>query len=243
MSERQRFFFVHLQKTAGTALFQRLRDNFGASAVYPTPDEQGDVRGVIDVDFLVEHFGAHRDDVRVVTGHFPLCVTEVLGPPFTTFTVLRHPVERTLSVLRRRKQAEERFRDLELEAIYADAELQDIIRNHMVKMLSMTANEMTSVPLVQPVEFDDARLERAKHNLETRIDVFGLQEHFDEFCADLTSRYGWELGEPRFANRTERRSVGDALREQIAYDNQMDMKLYDFAAALWDERRWETAGR
>ena len=29
MSDPPRFFFVHLQKTAGTALFQRLRDHFG----------------------------------------------------------------------------------------------------------------------------------------------------------------------------------------------------------------------
>ena len=30
------WFFVHLQKTAGTALLQRLRDAFGDEAIYPT---------------------------------------------------------------------------------------------------------------------------------------------------------------------------------------------------------------
>ena len=29
MGEPERFFFVHLQKTGGTALFQRLREGFG----------------------------------------------------------------------------------------------------------------------------------------------------------------------------------------------------------------------
>ena len=89
-SER-RFFFVHLQKTAGTALFQRLRDHFGAEAVYPRPDDQTDIRSTTDVDFLLDRYRKHGDTIRVVTGHFPLCAVELFDAPFTTFTVLREP--------------------------------------------------------------------------------------------------------------------------------------------------------
>ena len=231
-----RFLFVHLQKTGGTALFQRLREHFGPQGVYPTPDEKGDVRAVTDLDFLVERLRVHGDEVRVVTGHFPLCTNELLGGGFTTFTVLRDPVERTLSLLRRRQEAEERFRGRTFEDIYADESLTDIIRNHMVKMLSLTIDELESAPLVMPVEFDHTRLEQAKSNLRDRIDVFGLQEHFDDFCADVSSRFGWDLGAPRFANRTQRAPVSDALRRQIAEDNAFDMELFDFAQQLWEER-------
>lgn len=241
MSEPPRYFFVHLQKTGGTALFQRLRESFGPSSVYPTPEDQGGARAVTDVDYLVAQFRAHRDELRVVTGHFPLCTVEVLGEPFTTFTVLRDPVERTLSLLRRRKLVEERFQGLELEEIYGDAVLQDIIRNHMVKMLSLTPDEMTAIPLVAPVTFDDARLELAKHNLERRIDVFGLQERFEDFCAEIATRFDFDLGSPRFANRTSRSPVTDALRERIAADNWMDVELYRFAVRLSEERRRKQA--
>jgi hypothetical protein len=140
-------------------------------------------------------------------------------------------------LLRRRQDAEERFHGRNLEDIYSDEALQHIIRNHMVKMLSLTVDELTSAPLVEPVEFDRARLERAKSNLRERIDVFGLQEHFDEFCGELSRRFGWDLGAPRFANRTQRSPVSDALRERIAQDNRIDGELYDFARQLWDERR------
>jgi hypothetical protein len=229
--------FVHLQKTGGTALFQRLREHFGARGVYPTPDEKGDVRAVTDLDFLVERLRVHGDEVRVVTGHFPLCTTDLLGGGFATFTVLRDPVERTLSLLRRRQNAEERFHGRDLEDIYSDPSLHDIIRNHMVKMLSLTVDEVTSAPLVMPVEFDPQRLERAKSNLCERIDLFGLQEHFDDLCADLSSQFEWDLGEPRFANRTQTAPVSDALRERIAADNEIDCEFYDFARQLWEERR------
>ena len=159
---QRRFLFVHLQKTGGTALFQRLREHFGPRGVYPTPDEQGDVRAVTDLDFLVDRLRVHGDDVRVVTGHFPLCTTELLGGGFTTFTVLRDPVERTLSLLRRRQHAEERFHGRDLEDIYADDSLRDIIRNHMVKMLSLTVDEVASGPLVMP------RRVRSRHDSSAR---------------------------------------------------------------------------
>ena len=44
----------------------------------------------------------------MVTGHFPLCTTELLGGAFTTFTVLRDPVERTLSYLRHHRKIDAR---------------------------------------------------------------------------------------------------------------------------------------
>ena len=49
---------------------------------------------------LLERWEARRDEIQVVTGHFPLCTTELLDADFTVITVLRDPVERTLSYLR-----------------------------------------------------------------------------------------------------------------------------------------------
>ncbi len=230
MGEPARFFFVHLQKTGGTALYQRLRECFGPPAVYPTPDDHGEVAAVLDVRHLTRRFRADPD-LRVVTGHFPYCTGEVLGVPFTTFTVVRDPIERTLSVLRRRQVADEQFVGRELDEIYADAALRVIIDNHMVKMLSMTPDEMGLTPLTQSVTFDRERLGRAQHNLE-RIDVVGLQEQFEDFCATLETSFGWDLGAPRFANRTPHRPVPDGLRERIAADNRWDAELYRFAQDL-----------
>ena len=102
---------------------------------------------------------------------------------------------------------------------------------------------MSSAPLIAHVDFDDTHLSLAKRNLEQRIDVFGLQEHFDEFCTLLEARFGWDLGRPRFANRTEPRAVDDGLRRRIAADNRMDVELYEYAKQLWAARQPQVAER
>ena len=110
-----------------------------------------------------------------------------------------------------------------------------LVRNHMVRMLSLTVDEMTDGMLTQVV-VDDVRLERAKRNLVERIDVFGIQEQFASFCDVLAERYGWELGPMHMANRTAPVEVPDSLRRRIAEDNAMDDQLYRFAAEVWAER-------
>lgn len=234
--ERPRYFFVHLQKTAGTALFRRLRHHFGTDAVYPRPDEQGRPEVVLDVGHLRRRLDELGDEIQVVTGHFPLCVAELLPGPFATFTVLRDPVERTLSFLRHQREVEPRFADASLEEIYADpVSTGGLVTNHMVKMLSLTVDELTAGALT-PVTVDDTRLETAKRNLAERIDVMGLQEHFDELCSDLEAAFGWDLGDPLFMNRTTPAAAAGALRAQIGLDNHYDVMLHDFATELWGRR-------
>lgn len=232
MPEPDRFFFLRFQKTGGTALTIRLRELFGADAIYPRSTDHGDVEASFAIPHLLDEFAAHRDELRVISGHFPLCAMELLEVPMRTFTVLRDPVERTLSLLRSRAQkGGERFRGRPLEEVYEHAEVQDIARNHMVKMLSLIRDEMGDAPLLQPMEFDAHRLEIAKERLR-EIEVVGLQEEFDAFTAALEASFGWDLGPNRFANRTERQPADDALRERIAADNAMDVELYELARGL-----------
>jgi len=105
-AQPRRFFFVHMQKTGGVSLYMRMRREFGDHAVYPAKSD-GDAVGVapqLMTDVLLRRWAERRDEIRVVTGHFPLCTTELLDAEFTTLTVLRDPVERTLSYLRHHRR-------------------------------------------------------------------------------------------------------------------------------------------
>ena len=232
----QRWFFVHMQKTAGTALYQRLLEHFPPEAIYPTRAEQKAHKASLHVDLLCRRFRERRDQLRMITGHFPLCTTELLGVPFTTVTVLRDPVERTLSSLRDMREREPMFRGQPLERIYEEPiRFQCLIQNHMVKMLSITPDEMTDGALTA-LEMSDGHLERAQRNLVERIDVWGVQEHFEELCAELKLRYGWDLGVPLIANPTKPFDVSEEFRERIASDNALDVDLYGYALRLRQQR-------
>jgi Sulfotransferase family len=234
--QSDRFFFVHVQKTAGTSLIKRLAHTFGQAGVYPNKTDGEIVSCVISVEHLLSRWRARNDEIRVVSGHFPLCTTELLGADFTTLTLLREPVERTLSYLRHHRVLTPAERDRPLEAIYDDSfRFHGLVHNHMVKMFSLTPAEMTGGMLTR-VDFTPERLERAKERL-AGIDAIGLQEDFDEFCVELTRRFGWRLGEPLHANRTEHFEVSDAFRARIAEDNAMDVELYEFAKRIRERRR------
>lgn len=234
--EPQRFFFVHLQKTAGTTLFRRLRRVFGDAAVYPDRARDGDpVASIISVEHLLDRWHERRDEIRVVTGHFPLCTAELLGGGFTTLTVLREPVERTLSYLRHHRKLTPEDRDKTLEEIYEDPfRFQGLVHNHMVKMLGLRVEDMDAGALTR-IDLTPADLRRAEERLET-VDVFGLQERFEQFCDDLSARFGWDLGPPEVSNRTRPVEVTDEFRARIADDNALDVELYEYAV-----RRYEAA--
>ena len=232
----QPWFFVHMHKTAGTALLQRLRIALGEEAIYPTASDNWTYFATMNLDLLRRRFAEQAERIRVVTGHFPLCTTELLGAPFTTFTVLRDPVERTLSALRDMRERDAEHRGKPLAEIYADPVKFDcLIKNHMVKMLALTCEESTD-GFLTVVDLDADHLERAKRNLAERIDVWGVQEHFEDFCDELMRRSGWDLGPPRFANRSTPYEVDDGLRERIAEDNPLDIELYRFALELRAQR-------
>jgi hypothetical protein len=233
----QHWFFVHLHKTAGTSLLQRLRMALSREAVYPTVSDNWTYFATMNLDLLRHRFAEHVDRIRVVTGHFPLCTTELLGAPFVTFTVLRDPVERTLSALRDMRERDAEHRGKPLREIYADpVKFRCLIQNHMVKMLAMTLEEMTDDGFLTVLDLDTDHLERAKRNLVERIDLWGVQEHFEEFCDDLMRISGWDLGPPQFANPSTPYPAEAGLRERIAEDNQLDVELYRFAVELRERR-------
>jgi hypothetical protein len=234
----QRFFFCHLQKTAGTTLIRRIRSDFPPGAVYPerpADPRNPDVARVISVERLLDEWERRGDEIRVVTGHFPLCVAELLGVEFVTMTVLRHPLERTISYMRHHRRRTPADAALTLEEIYDDdLRFNGLIHNHMTKMLSLDPDEMTDGALTR-VEFTPERLDRAKQRL-AGIDVVGLQEEFDSFCAELSRRFGWSLDDRLSPKQHPPHELSPDFRARILADNAHDVELYEFGCELVAER-------
>jgi hypothetical protein len=238
MAEPQRFFIVHMQKSAGTTLRDRFRNTFDEAAIYPNRTDGPDKRlAVISLRHLLDRWRARGDEIRLVAGHFPLATTEVLEAEFVTLTVLRPPVERTLSYLRHQRKLNKADAGKTLEEIYDDPfRFHALIRNHMTRMLSLSRDELVAGDgVLGNVEDTPARLERAKQNL-AGLDLFGLQPRFEELCTELSRCYGLDLGAPLRANATEPMPATDELTERIAEDNALDIELYEYACELYDRR-------
>jgi hypothetical protein len=169
-----------------------------------------------------------------------LSTTEVLGAPFITLTVLRPPVERTLSYLRHQKKVAPGMKDVPMEVIYDDAfRFEGLIHNHMVRMLSLTPAEMEQGDgALSTVDYTPERLEMAKEGLAS-LDLFGLQPHLDELCDELTARYGLDMGDPIRSNESPPAEPPPGLVERIAEDNALDVALYDWACQLYEDRKRE----
>jgi len=255
------FFFLHVMKTGGTAFVLNVLQNFGPGEVYPSElDKQqpGDLVPYVSVARLLDVPAERRHAIRMYTGHFPFVVCELMGVEFRTLTVLRDPVERTLSVLKHFKRHFERYEPLPLAALYDDPFLfENYVQNHQTKLFSITAQDRpeTFVSTLTHAEnrarhlggpdpappttitVDEARLLVAKANL-ARVDVVGVNERYPEFVASLQAHFGWW---PAGVDTGARVNVagdvpdGDAsLRRRIAHDNAFDLELYELAQDLSD---------
>lgn len=234
----QRFFIAHMQKTAGTSLRDRFRNHFPIEAIYPNASDGNDARlSVISVDHLLAQWAVRGEEIRVLTGHFPLSVLDLIDADFVTVSVLRPPVERTLSYLRHQQKINVEDREKSLEEIYDDPfRWEAMIVNHMTRTLGLRTEDYGDGGVLTTVPYDDALLERAKAGL-AGLDLFGLQPHFEDFCAELSARYQLTLGDPVRSNTTEPTDAPPGLVERIIADSPLDLALYDYAVELYEARR------
>jgi hypothetical protein len=234
-----KFFFIHVMRTGGTTFEQQLRRGFPRAEVYPDPDvdfPEGDIMQHLEVAYLLGLPAARLDAIRLFYGHFPFAVTEMLGRDLVTLTVLRDPVERTISLLRVMREQRPAWQALTLEQIYDDANMfPRLIHNHQTKIFSITRDDEPR-SYRDEIAVDGARLEIAKRNL-ARVDVIGLTEQYGEFLASLRDRFGWQLSEDARLNAAGGApEESPALRHRIAADNAIDIAFYDYARNLVSER-------
>lgn len=232
-----RLFFVHIQKTAGGTLRRNIRANLGPGEVYPEGGafDKDPLDAYWTIPRLVSIPEERRRLIRAYIGHFPYVASELLGIDLVTLTVLRDPVERTISYLKMRSKDPERA-GFSFEQIYEHPfDFPCFIHNHQTKIFSMTRDDRLET-FMDVIDVDRDRLEIAKENLQ-KVDIFGLQERYPEMLEAVARRFGWQTGEVEDTHVSEGEwEIPDGLRERIAEDNAIDIEFYEFAKKLYEER-------
>ena len=241
----QRFFFLHVMKTGGGSLRQHILANFERDQVYPWRRLDGDL---LEANCSLEHLAnlpvSRRARIRVFTGHFPFVAVDLLGGDLTTITILRDPVERTISFLRQRKRNNPVHQAHRLEQMYEHPFLfRCFIENHQTKLFALTSQDNPKSYL-HVLDVDARRLEIAKRNIES-VDVVGIQDRFDELLSELEQRFGWSCAAVLSRNVDPGPSpeVPAAFRRRIAEDNAADMEFFEHARRVCEQRRRSPVAR
>jgi hypothetical protein len=247
-------FFVHVMKTAGTTLVRHLRENYALDEIYPyrpldirVEADVVDVRYHLSVPYLLALSPERRSRIRIYTGHFPYVASELLQPDITRITVLRDPVERTISLLRQFRRKATWLDASDREPMLASRTLEEVyehplvfaplVQNHQTKVFSLQESDRPE-NYMHVIDVDEARLAIARANL-AKIDVLGLTERYDEFLDECRARFGWQIVRGARKNVTPPEDVDpvpQSLRRRIAADNALDMELYAYATELVELR-------
>jgi len=177
-----------------------------------------------------------RHHLKVFTGHIRLddAVYKSVDEPFLHFTILRNPIDRLVShyyyILGREdhKQNDAVIKGKITLAQYATGEKISAPKNIMTRYLSGSS------------ELDGQALNEAKNNLKNLFTFFGFQDKFDESLMLLKNAS--ELQNPFYLkkNETKKRKPVQAIPEEtlqiIAENNQLDIQLFEYALALYQER-------
>lgn len=247
LTPRDKLFFLHIPKTAGSSLHQFISAHFDPEAVLPVY-----WAGRIDAQI----WSAFRS-YSYFRGHFSFgWMRRALAERPVTLTMLRDPIERFLSLFAYAQQEPAVHVPIH-RAVFERLSVDDYVADrHLVRttggIFTGNIDPQTSL-LVDDLDEDTLRemggsathtakgwVETARRLLDS-FEFVGISERFEESLLLLCYTFGWRppVQVPRL-NVTRRRPRLDHLSavtiHRIAEYNKLDVELYEHATRLFDER-------
>jgi len=231
---KQKFFFDHIYKAAGSTIDRLFVDRLGMHRC-----TQGLVEPAISA--LVCHA-----DKTYITGHFSFSPRDEFNPERYNLTLLRHPVDRLIShyffarndvALRGGDATIEFTKELDLEAYYA-SDVSDVLN----LASNFQARHYATLEWDGTEELDDERILALAKKALHRYDLVGVFHRLEEFAETLFADAGWGLMPelPR-VNMTSHRpglaEVSELVKLKLIAMNQLDIALYDYASNMFDAMR------
>ena len=232
--------FLHIPKAAGITLREIIQKQYGPQyvATISAPDEEvyQEVKSLV----LEE-----RQNLKVIQGHMPFGIHQLIKQPSTYITMLREPIDRIISFYYYVLQSPDNGHYHAVTTL--GLSLADYIQSGLLEDNGQTRR---IAGLVQPlrrsvgsrpkVKCTRETFEIAKRNLEEHFSVVGIVEMFYESLWMIKKEFGWKL--PFFVNRNVTRSrlaVGEIPKETLELIKNhtiIDQELYEYARSLCERR-------
>jgi hypothetical protein len=233
-------FFVHVPKSGGTSFGRILRMNEAGTGTMALGNVfkggTGGVKKKVDLERTARR--VELAGPRLITGHVPISLRDYLHRDVRCCTILRDPVDRTIShyfQVARNTQRQLRRKDGLApfpEGVTVDDAVTGgyLLDNLHTRMLSGAEDPFRPV--------DDDMLERAKRALAEELVVFGLLERFDESVVLAKHRLGLRAILTPTLRVDGERPRGDDVPKEMRRDaerwNRYDLELYRYAEELFD---------
>jgi len=223
--------YVHIPKTAGTTFYSILDRNFESAGTYLYRLTEG-------TEQLTNLPADQRDRLQLIRGHLPYGIHRCLSQPVEYITILREPIERTIShyyyVLR--NPTHRHYQRVVSEKMG----IREYVLGCLIKELDNGQVRLISGDGFQAPFGKCGRelLDQAKHNLQHSFSVVGLTERFDETVLLMARRFGWKKTHYVRQNVTDKRPAREQLDSEtldaVKAINTLDLELYAFAKTLFE---------
>lgn len=208
--------FLHIPKTAGLSFIQSIQCHFERNEVTVMPQK------------VIEQQGNPREYLkpyRFIAGHNNYSIQKYLTKKSVFVTMLRHPIERTISAYyHAQRDVEHEFHQLAL-----SHDLEGYLENRQVRN---AVTNLMSRYLYPDVVWEDIpdHIVQLKQRLDG-IRFVGITSMFEESLLTVHHHFGWAYNQkvPKLNVNTERKPVEEIsyrVRQDIQSMTTIDMELY-----------------
>jgi hypothetical protein len=229
LDQRECLFFMHIQKTGGTAFREAIAPNYPGSArlyIYPTPPG-------IWRDHIQRIPPRQKKHLRYITGHFVFGLHRDIDIPSTYATVVRNPIARLASnyqhLLREQpRQISIESRILTLEQVLERQTVAEL-DNLIVRCFSGNGARQCPAGMIG-LEAYELAVENLKY-----FQFIGHQERSSEAWRRLQKIFGWRSGALGRVNvaETGHFQVTERARTVIQHYCKFDLMLYNEILSRW----------
>lgn len=248
LAEDDVLLFLHIPKTAGLSFISLLDAQFEPNMILDLHSIPSELNKELWTELLWAESQHLSERIRLIRGHFSFGPYDALIWRYIVqnpviITLLRHPVERTISAYRhlsRRPNRHTKMKGKSLLDWVTGSGSQQRVNNRMTRFIARTTTLGGKRDLAPRGLSNEAMLEIAMRRLE-QFPFVGLTERFEDSVQLLHFTFGWEnpLEIPRInaaPTPTRREDISptelDAIRERTV----LDAELYRFAVSIFEER-------